>query len=459
MTKRVFRVAAAILMGCLAMPSSTKAAEIFLDNALSSKLHSLRLLYGGGEWGGAERVFEHSNQNFKIIRISGAIEKGDAEKLQKIINSDTYTPTYVVLNSPGGNFLEGFRIGETFKRHREGNDSPVLQGVVVLKGESCLSACAIAFAMAARPRDVGASVRFLEDGAKLGFHMGFLPDRISNQSVEIKEALNIGYDISAQFLRLIIDGVSPPQLFEKALEHRDPTSFYYVEADLTARFYGFTPVAADAQAEPVLSSGLSVSQIEQLCLKLHAWRPVVKHTDEELDFFEHHVLGYDTGGEPRSDFESLLTEQGGKTTRIGKCIFSRSPSGIVSFTVDENVVQATSCIPGQFLPWCQIDKVLEDYLSPVSVALFATVLGCPSGTLEPKYNYESGKWEKTWRIDAASDVSIRSEPSTGSKRIGYLQAGESVLVEDCAIASDTQGVWFKVSSGNQSGWASARYIF
>ncbi|AZB70277.1 hypothetical protein [Cereibacter sphaeroides] len=100
---------------------------------------------------------------------TGPVEQGDAlrfehmmEQLPKSSHWDGVAWT-ISLESPGGDLLEGIRLGETFRR--------LEVSTAVQKSKTCASACAIAFLGGATSGAMSSGVRrFLELGGRLGFH-------------------------------------------------------------------------------------------------------------------------------------------------------------------------------------------------------------------------------------------------------------------------------------------------
>ena len=108
------------------------------------------------------------------IYATGAIEKGDADKLAQLVRSNkptsgSFDENYytVRLNSPGGLLLEGMKIGSVIR------DAAL--GTLISRGEECASACALAFLGGTSRYATGTGIgRQMEFGAALGFH-GFRP--------------------------------------------------------------------------------------------------------------------------------------------------------------------------------------------------------------------------------------------------------------------------------------------
>ena len=103
------------------------------------------------------------------IYITGDIEVGDATKLTEFVHgvpreqAPGVDVTRVSLSSPGGNLLEGIRIGEAFRALH-------LPTIVESRSE-CYSACAVAFLGGTFEYATGhGPKREMEFGARLGFH-------------------------------------------------------------------------------------------------------------------------------------------------------------------------------------------------------------------------------------------------------------------------------------------------
>jgi membrane-bound ClpP family serine protease len=87
------------------------------------------------------------------ISIDGKFELRDGDKFQD--KSKELTKAIVLFRSNGGNVIEAIKIGEALRR--KGFSSLVL--------DQCASACALAW--------LGATQRFMADGARIGFHAVF----------------------------------------------------------------------------------------------------------------------------------------------------------------------------------------------------------------------------------------------------------------------------------------------
>lgn len=101
----------------------------------------------------------------RTIHLGGTIREGDASRLREVLaRLGTSSPVTIELASPGGDLLEGYRIGGLLKEF----------GVVavVRKGDICLSACALAFlgGSARNAAALGPAKCNLEIGGKVGFH-------------------------------------------------------------------------------------------------------------------------------------------------------------------------------------------------------------------------------------------------------------------------------------------------
>lgn len=106
------------------------------------------------------------------IEATGKFEAGDAERFLAFIKTLPVdrSETIIALHSPGGNLAEGLRMGALFRKHAI--------STFVKNGGECYSACAIAFLGGTKQYTTGVGVgRYLEVGAKLGFHGFSAPGR------------------------------------------------------------------------------------------------------------------------------------------------------------------------------------------------------------------------------------------------------------------------------------------
>lgn len=117
----------------------------------------------------------------KIV-LSGKIVKGDAKRIGKIVTEDS---SIVFLKSSGGDYREGLALAELFKAKKV--------RTAVASGDSCLSACAIAFLGGSAYGEEGTEpfARTIGVQARLGFHAPFIA--IGDGSLT-PEAVEAAYD-------------------------------------------------------------------------------------------------------------------------------------------------------------------------------------------------------------------------------------------------------------------------
>ncbi|MCH2095714.1 MAG: SH3 domain-containing protein [Rhodobacteraceae bacterium] len=460
---RALAVSVSLLFGTATL---VPAAEIIEAPELEARLAGLRVMFGGGE-GNDGAVLGGEADDYgpvQVLRIRGPIARGDAETLRAFFEDPAYYRRYVVLDSPGGSFTEGLRIGEVFREFRGGYDFPVLGGVFVLNGDTCLSACTLAFAMAATRQDWGG--RFVESGAELGFHMGFLPDHLADQTAAVRDAMNLGYDVSAGFMRVIIDGASPPELLANALQHRTADSFYWVSADYEARFLGFNPVSAGVTAAPAYADALSKNQLNEICVAMHVSQPGNRFLPDEADFarlnLETEAL-YEVQG-----LEQVLEVLEGQVIVSPYCAVQVDEQKRISIKMKGLDSLRASCDAGHLAMrskgWCvPREDTRYHAFHPVTVAQLSVALGCSGPAMDANWEFagrreDMGQLGPTWDLPVRRRVTLRSDPALSGARLGRLEPGETAHVIGCRQVADRQGVWYRVQAKGQTGWVSARFL-
>lgn len=131
--------------------------------------------------------------------FSGAIERGDALKIQEQIPS-TYSGTKLCLDSPGGSLVEGIKMF-----HVIWNKESV--ATRVQRGAECQSACALAFLGGSIVVGTGAirsQNAVIEPGAVLGFHSPrlVLPRDGVHESSAVEEAYGLALVDTGEMFKL-----------------------------------------------------------------------------------------------------------------------------------------------------------------------------------------------------------------------------------------------------------------
>lgn len=305
MIRIVFTVLLAIIL-----LASTKSwsAEITLRDGLKTRLAKFETIYGEGSFILNDYKPEETYwKNVRVIGLTGVIEDGDTDQLAQLIGpEDNVGPFIVVMNSAGGSFLEGIRLGEFLRLFRGGNGEPALHGVVVLSGEECMSACAVAFALSAYPRDSGNSVRFVELSARLGFHMPFVPSQQKSRQAEISQAMDLTYEIMAEYMQMIGNGIAPPALVQNALHYRRPSAFFLLKGGAMTRFMDFVAVAGPKGGMPISLAGLTVRDALNMC-QILTYSSGRMMTPDEYEFWPVDIYSEgDEETEPRRFYRRLI---------------------------------------------------------------------------------------------------------------------------------------------------------
>ena len=390
-----------------------------------------------------------------VIKISGVIEPGDAAKLAAILEDWSTFHLGIVFESPGGNFLEGLRLAKTIRTAWAGNESN-LGGVYVLNGGDCLSACALAFAGSVDLNHDLNDVRYIQNGAKIGFHMGILPEAIAERSVKAGDMLLTAYDIVAEYTDLIAGNRNPPALLQEALKHRTPDSFYFVEADILGWAMGFTPVSSGVLASNMGPSSIDFGLANAICNHLLSYGRIYKSAGE-MEFGQFYAYGTPSP----EDIAWLATKvepgipmyAAPALDQLFSCQFlvdQQNNAGAVVWRDDQG------CAAG--INKAEIVQCLAKHRSnsEISTAMLADVLGCPGGVFTPAgQNHFSGE-QRTGIIKR--DVNVRQLPNLEAGIVVQIASGENVQLLDCKIVDDSQKVWFQIKTGSATGWASGRFI-
>ncbi|WP_323771499.1 SH3 domain-containing protein [Antarctobacter sp.] len=473
---------------CSVTGSAGLAADITLRDDLRPRLAQLWPIYG--EWtnvGRNEPVVRpagadgghYYGKGLQIYHVSGTIDQGDAQRLADLIGpEETVSSFAVTFDSPGGNFLEGVKIGELLRLFRAGNGDPALNGVIVLNGDECMSACAVAFALAALPRDSGNSVRYVELGGRLGFHMPFVPVDQQARQTEIAAAMDLTYQIMSEYIQLIGNGIAPSALVQNALHYRRPDDFLLLQGGLVTRFMDFVPVAGPKGTTPLALSGLTQRDALNMCqyLTYSQGRSMI---DWAYEFWPVEI------GSSFPDDTPLTT----LFERVGDLRLANDGCSIEWQEGDTlGIAGAGDC--GRDSTgggWCAAPRDEFGYvgsggaLPRATGALLADSLGCHGGKLTRRYyTWDASnrfleeeqpaeyRWSGDTNPDAplhrldwsgarlASNLNIRTAP--GGDPVARWTEGTPVQVLGCTLAADGQGVWYQVAAGGVTGWASARYI-
>jgi hypothetical protein len=108
-------------------------------------------------------LVDDGNRYASTVVIEGNIEKGDADRVERLIASlPADRPVSVRLNSGGGYTLEAIKMGRLFHR-------AMIRTYVVGAGAKCIGVCALAF-LGGRDTISGKAYRVKGSDAKLAFH-------------------------------------------------------------------------------------------------------------------------------------------------------------------------------------------------------------------------------------------------------------------------------------------------
>lgn len=387
-----------------------------------------------------------------VIHIKGVIEKGDAKRLEAMLKDWAFFHVGIVLESPGGNFIEGLKMGQAIRDGMSGNEVN-LGGVFVLKGTQCLSACALAFAGAVDPYHDAVDTRFIEEGAQLGFHMGILPGEAADRQVRAGDVLFLAYDIVTEYTALIASNRNPPALLQKSLKHRTSDSFYIVEADIDGWSMGFSPVSSGYFAKQIGPSVYDFGLAHKICDTILAYGKTFK-TSAEMEFGRFAPAHEQGSGELVSKISATLPLNISTSTEGFSCHFNLDEEGRASAIVWRGDTPCSSGNPTSGgHGWCDSKP---KPVWKISNGLLADTLGCPGGKFTPAG--QSFFYGRKRQGLIKRDVNMRDDASLNAAVVSQLKAGAKVDITSCKIVEDSQGVWFAVSSAVGSGWTSARFV-
>jgi murein DD-endopeptidase MepM/ murein hydrolase activator NlpD len=142
-------------------------------------------------------------------------------------------------------------------------------------------------------------------------------------------------------------------------------------------------------------------------------------------------------GNPEADETGFVPEQG----------LVEILSGPASFTNSEN---------GWFeVRWDQITGFIDgDLLIPADAPLPART---PTPAAAASVTFGIGDYAS---VDAGGDtgVNVRTDPGTGSDRVGFLNEGDVISITAAPEADDEGDAWYRVTDGQQSGWVAANLL-
>jgi hypothetical protein len=174
-------------------------------------------LSGGSEAISADISAGRDSNGNNIIILRGAIETGDAVKIEKLKKERIF---YAIdLNSPGGNYIEALRIVDVMY-------PPI--ATFIDKGAECYSACAIIFMAGKAGGGSGGTYanRRLHYFGKLGFHAPYL----SNVTGQFSgEAVQEAYGAAVMSMRELMKRQIIPQSLLTEMLAKEPDDAFFVD--------------------------------------------------------------------------------------------------------------------------------------------------------------------------------------------------------------------------------------
>ena len=455
------------------------AAEFAIRNDLLDRLANLTSVYGTPtafeDYADALRRTGQADSTWndiRVIRMSGPIVEGDAERLRDAIGrGNDATPFFIVFDSPGGNFLEGVRIGQVLEEMTRGNSDPTLRGALVLAGDECLSACAVALTLSIT-RDLVGYDRYVEQGGRLGFHMPFVPPEQQGTRTEIADAMNLTYEIMSEYVELIANGSAPAALLQNALHYREAEEFFLLQGGPVTRFMNFVPVVGPVGGTPITRDGLTVRDAFSMCQVL-AFSDARDWSAGQYEFWSVELSREPPDG---TLLDTLFQQIGGDRIQTVGCTIERRDDGTLGIRADGDC-------SGSATGWCVVPRGAFDPppLPSATGALLADTLGCHGGRLtrghyawdwSNRFLEEEAPGDYQWAGSADPGQPRRVLDWTGARLKGDMtipatsgdlpatvwRAGTPVTISDCMLAANGQGVFYETTNAGLTVWISARYV-
>ena len=229
---RYFTFAVAITLSLLGMLSPSNAAEI-----KPVKNHPLGCEY----------------------MLSGLINNGDAEKIDKVLSGNDWFEVAargwkICLDSPGGSFVEGVKLAKTFAKNSI--------GTVVAQNDVCESACAIAFMGGSyfHPEtEARSNSRTIHPTAMLGFHPpALLIPEGSYSKEEVDKAYGIALTAVVELSDMRAQGYEIRESLFKAILTTPFESMHYVDTVGKALRYKINVTGLNISSDNVQSTAANV---------------------------------------------------------------------------------------------------------------------------------------------------------------------------------------------------------
>ncbi len=271
---------------------------------------------------------DHASITVSTFRLEGEIVQGDAGKFRKLFKS-SHAPSSILsssrieLNSPGGSYIEGLELAKTFRQ--------LGISTLVRTGESCYSACALAFLGGSEPlKDPTTETEFpnqlpersLERGAELGFHAPYLDIPSSSYNADtVQMAYRVAIDSVAALIQiadhLYVEPAELPRLLNP-----DKSSFYVADTVDATRMLWIDYADNSLQFRDL--KGITPSMVANACV--NRWYHIKRRSA---------LPGYEIAKQTRENFEegSELLENGEQGLSFGVRSFRQNAMmGWLAFT-------------------------------------------------------------------------------------------------------------------------------
>lgn len=303
------------------------------------------------------------SEDHPVFKLEGTIEDGDLERVIRMIDALGGSYPGVLLNSPGGSYSEGVALAELFLERGVRTE--------VASGDTCLSACAIAFLGGTSFTYSGKGsliYRTIQPGGVVGFHAPFidLPAGGSFSSEQLESAFRTAVE-SVTALTEVAGPANVDQMFVAEILRPSSNELRYLRTvDDFGRLFIKVPDVMKTKTPSTTNT------LENICHNAWAWNYIDRgsYTPEFMYYPFTNSAIRPEGEFPGPPYEVVAVTREGKQSCYALKLDPRynvhnSPTCVVldyneyGYSVDWTHDVAQSCMDGyrraHVPPWAALD--------------------------------------------------------------------------------------------------------